>query len=330
MAAFHCAVKADVFSLGCVAIELLLDPDNFRVMWLSAYDKANVVSKSFAEANPDINAEFVVEIKTAIESVGLMFQEQGSDIIIDEESHNSLMKILSFHPGCRPSLDALRETEWIDCADEAAAYRLISEVINGKRLEQRGSTKDTYEGVDSSKRSYSPQESLSPPGSASSTSSAVRRIRRDTPIPLSRAEEEGTRSPLSSLTTNFNTTSRPVSLHSESRPVSPVTRAACPSVQISPRQEKTEMVLSYCSKQLRPVPIACNGKEKQIKRRRHPPELLKSVPGRKTPISALRSIVTVQIDGGSMQHGGLLLSPVVSPQTSPRRLEDAEGIIRIF
>lgn len=134
LAADYCGYKADIFSLGCVCLELLLLPDSFRLIWLSAYTKANVVSKSYAKMNPNINSNFVFEIKSSIESIGSELAD--SDFLGDDLAHNTLTDILNFHPGNRPSLNFLLETAWISLSNEEIAYKSISSAIFEKSREQ--------------------------------------------------------------------------------------------------------------------------------------------------------------------------------------------------
>ena len=128
----YCGYKADVFSLGCVCMELLLSPDNFRLLWLSSYSKAKIVSKSYAAANSHVNVEFVYEIKTAIESLGTVLQD--SITVGSDHDHDMLAAILNFHPGSRPSLRSSEIVLWVDAADEAVAYNDVSAFVNVKRL----------------------------------------------------------------------------------------------------------------------------------------------------------------------------------------------------
>ena len=100
------------------------------MVWLSAYDKATVVSKSYANTHPDANSEFIVEIKTAIESVGGCFQQ--NDILCDDD-RSILQEVLNFHPGCRPSLLFFKDSLWIKGANEPIAYGVISKIIQRKR-----------------------------------------------------------------------------------------------------------------------------------------------------------------------------------------------------
>jgi hypothetical protein len=360
VASDYCAYKADVFSLGCVSLELLLAPDDFRLMWLSAYDKANVVSKSYAEANPEINAEFVLEVKTSLESIGLMFHEMCS---IDDLSHQTLMDILSFHPGCRLSLGALLETPWIEAGDEAAAYHHISEVIKEKRLEQSegaggggGILRAKPAAADSPRRpALLESPSLSPPpsppgagaGPGANANANAKRVRRDTPFVIKLGSDECSpfNSPSASPTPSLSP--RPLSALSEGgRSAGPATgtgtgggggtgvsRVGASSLSQSQSQGQGQGGLSPRggASRLSPRPEGTgagagrSGKQ-GMKHNRPPPELKPLQPGRKKPAAAplpvAMGIVTVTLG----DDRNLLFSPVASPQTSPqcspRRCDD--------
>ncbi len=40
----YCGYRSDMFSLGCVTVELLLSPSVFNEIWIGAYSKARVIS----------------------------------------------------------------------------------------------------------------------------------------------------------------------------------------------------------------------------------------------------------------------------------------------
>lgn len=111
---------------------MLIPSEKFSHIWLAAYSKAHIVSRSYSDRNPDVNSEFIFEIKNAIELITAVIEEGG--ILEDSESQAAFVGALDFHPGSRVSLETLLRSSWISSCDGAAGYKSVMDYLDSKRL----------------------------------------------------------------------------------------------------------------------------------------------------------------------------------------------------
>jgi serine/threonine protein kinase len=91
-------IKADTFSIGCIALELLCSQKFFKERWLSVY----ILAKQRRET------DFLTQIKYAIENSRA---ELGK--IYHPEIRYFISEMLEFYPGIRGTLQAISERPWI-------------------------------------------------------------------------------------------------------------------------------------------------------------------------------------------------------------------------
>ena len=90
--------KADIWSVGCILLEMILDREKFSYIWMSAYDK-----KSLSSRNKE---NFRSSIEDALHILPNL-------VDLADDLKDFILKILNLNPSERPSSEELLNHPWL-------------------------------------------------------------------------------------------------------------------------------------------------------------------------------------------------------------------------
>ena len=153
LAASYDPFKVDVWSVGCVAVELLLGQDWFKTHWLPN-------SKLM-----DSNADFAKGIRASLDRLR---EDLEASQEISEGMANFILECLVFDPRTRPTIEAVSQNP------------IVSRSIHTKRLPRPGRASNAVAAETSDDEAESPRGAVvTPPSSSSSPRRRVTRVSSD-------------------------------------------------------------------------------------------------------------------------------------------------------
>merc|ERR1711991_650720 len=94
--------KADVWSIGCVILELILGHEKFCEHWMVAYDYERLQDSEL----------FTKSIKFCVSNLETVFEKDDCNHMSQQLSL-FLMRLLEFDPSQRPTLNDLHDDPWL-------------------------------------------------------------------------------------------------------------------------------------------------------------------------------------------------------------------------
>jgi serine/threonine protein kinase len=175
----YCGFCADVFSLGCVALEILTKPSFFSRTWLPPYEALHT------ENAPEFPRMIRAAAASAVGEVGRVHCGISNTARYNESSICGLLAcLLDFRPNFRPTPSALLQHTWIANADRFRAVAALHDRVAGQTLRVPGASKILFSPIGSP--AASPQSSAFP-SAVTSANSSPQNSRASSPLcsPLS-------------------------------------------------------------------------------------------------------------------------------------------------
>jgi len=162
----HCPYKADIFSLGCIALEIILKEEEFSSLWLSAYDSTTrdhlcTYRSRMLRVIPQVQTLISNSVQSSVD-IGFLSSYTGRrrkscTVRLENFLIETIQECLNFIPRKRPTLDAVIVCDIRPNSDQVAA---VYTLLQGKRSCSRNSNRSNCSLSDSEGLSLGCQQDI--------------------------------------------------------------------------------------------------------------------------------------------------------------------------